>query len=644
MNSRWLYLLAAHRKRMFRKLMAVLLNYVRCYTSAVGKVPMRVGKGLSVVVFVLIGVFMVFAQTDPELIERARGAIDKRDYVSAMADLNAVLKRQPSNEAALTLRARAYTRQSKYAEGWADAAKVLAKNPKNYDALNIRGVIKRQRDKDLNGALADFTQAVAIQPDFYLGYVNIGFTNRALGKVPQAFSAFDRAIALEPNNPVAYENRASLFGWILRWEDAVNDMTKAISIDAAGSGYLGLRGYYHLRMYLNDTSYKLSRAENDITRALLLNQNDMFAISVRSILRVEGNDADAAMADAEKALQADPRAFMALIARGFVKNFRKDSVGALDDIESAYQLAPNDPWLNELRDRFSKGVDSPKAKTIRQEINAKLLATVEKAKQRVAANPWDFKSYDSLRDTFVKANVEWTEVRGYWENMVTTNPKNLCARRFLGEYRARDYRDMIDYFDSALNLYDGKNGTECAAQIAFRIGREYSSRNRTQEASSYFARAKQLVPDLQYLDGNIAFNESKIAEAKAADEALQRAFDEAAREKTALVTPQNSIKTKSKKVDIVKTKAAIAAYDIVHSSVESDVRALQQAADKYASAGMYRQFYRGTYNRINATLGRMINSIQEFMSKHGDYLPQELYDHLMQDRQKILDIEVPPPY
>jgi len=598
--------------------------------------------------FILFALLVVtgvsFGQTNEVLIEQARAAIEKRDFDSAMADLNSVLKRQPANEAALTLRARAYARQNKFTEGLADAAKVLEKNPKNYDALNIRGVIKRQRDKDLNGALTDFTQAVSIQPDFYLGYVNIGFTNRALGKVPQAFSAFDRAIALQPNNPVAYENRASLFAWILRWEDAVNDITKAISIDAAGNGYLGFRGYYHLRLYVKDTSYGLTRAQNDIDRALLLNPNDMFAISVRSILRVEGNDANAAIVDAEKALQADPRAFLALIARGFVKNYRKDAVGALDDIESAYQIAPNDPWLGELRDRFSKNVDSPKAKTIRQDINAKLLATVEKAKQRVAANPWDFKSYDSLRDIFVKANVEWTEVRGYWENLVATNSNNICARRFLGEYGARDYRDMIDYFDSALRLYDGKNGTECAAQIAFRIGREYSSRNRTQEASRYFARAKELVPDLQYLDGNIAFNESKIAEAKAADEALQRAFDEASREKTALVTAESSIKTKPKKVDIVKTKAAIAAYDTVHSSVESDVRALQQAVDKYASAGFYRQFYRGTYNRINATLGRMINTIQEFMVKHGDYLPQELYDHLMQDRKKILDLEVPPPY
>ncbi len=608
---------------------------------------MKIGQIGFAFIVLLFAAGVSVSQTNDVLIEKARVAIEKRDYTSAMTDLNAVLKRQPANEAALTLRARVYVRQNKFAESWADAAKVLARNPNNYEALNVRGVIKRERDGDLKGALDDFLKVAALKPDFYLGLLNIGLTNRQLGKMTEALAAFDQAIKLEPANQVGYELRAVTFTVMWRWKDALTDLDKAISIDGNNGYYYSMRAYSRLRLFLNNAESDTTNARNDAEKALQLDAKNALALAVRALIRVNANDAVGGLADAESALQLAPRSALALVARGFVRSSKKDFDGALADIDAAYQTAPNDKWLAELRVRFSRGLDTPAGKAVRDDIAAKSMQAVEKAKQRVAAEPREFAAYDALSEAFRAANVEWTVPREYWQKLVNEDANNICAMRFLAEYKAKDYREMIDYLDAGLRRYDGKTGSECAAEIAFRIGRELESRNNNAQAMSYFEKARSIKSDLKYLDGNIALAESKIAAAKAADAELQRAFDATNRAVKAGTydnpTPK-TFTTKSKIVDPGKTRAAIEDYDRVHSVIESDLRVLQNALDKYAAAGFYRQFYKGTYDRINATISRMHKSINDLLKRQGDFLPQQLIDHLEADQQKLYGLNIPSPY
>ena len=97
-------------------------------------------------------------------------------------------------------------------------------------------------------------------------------------------------------------------------------------------------------------------------------------------------------------------------------------------------------------------------------------------------------------------------------------------------------------------------------------------------------------------------------------------------------------------LDKAKVTAAIAEYDRVHASVERDLSELKSAATKYSSAGYYRQYYRGTYQRIGNILSRMQTKITAFLKVHGEYLPKSLKDHLNEDLQSISGITVPPLY
>ena len=261
--------------------------------------------------------------------------------------------------------------------------------------------------------------------------------------------------------------------------------------------------------YMEIAKQRLENPKNDAEKALSLNPNNPLALGIRSIVRFEENDFIGATADADKALQLNPNSFLSYMAKGFIKGSTKRADGtydhnaALEEFDKAYKLAPNDRWVKERRYAASKNLNSPLAKQIQEEMKKDALATatvrLEKAKQKVAENIWDFIAYDELKDAFLKADSN--DAKAFWEDLIAKNPKNICAIRFLGEYKGGNYfMDMIYFLDDGLRLFDGKNGAECAAQIAFRIGREYNSRHRFEEATTYFNKAKAIKPDLRYLD------------------------------------------------------------------------------------------------------------------------------------------------
>jgi tetratricopeptide (TPR) repeat protein len=75
------------------------------------------------------------------------------------------------------------------------------------DALHAKDAVKvgitRARDK--------FRAAVAADPDMKEGWNMLGYTSRKLGNYEESLSAYDKALALNPDYPEAIEYRAELF-------------------------------------------------------------------------------------------------------------------------------------------------------------------------------------------------------------------------------------------------------------------------------------------------------------------------------------------------------------------------------------------------------------------------------------------------
>lgn len=413
------------------------------------------------------------AQNADAQIRQAKALIEKQDYPPALVFLNKVIVANPRNAAAYAQRARLNVRQNKYEQAFADAEKCLAIDPKNIDALNVRGVAFREWKKNAKAALADFSLAMSIDPKYYFAAYNRGFTLAAMGKNTEAIADFTTAIEISPTNPSPYYSRGFFYQRISKHVEAIADFTKAISLDSNHADAYGQRAnaYYSQANRMTDPQVALARS------------------------------------DAEKALALNPKQPYALAVRGLLKYNEKNYDGAYTDLaESQANGLNTDGIKNAIKD---SALNSP---SVREKVRATRLP---EAKKKLEANIWDYQEYQRLNEVFDLADRfgEHKLASKYWESLATTNPKNICVSGMLGSPKgSQNWREIVSFMVDKLNLYDGKNGAECAAEIAFRVGREYSDHLQFDDADRYLNRAKEIFPKLKYIQQNIDANLAKQRE------------------------------------------------------------------------------------------------------------------------------------
>jgi tetratricopeptide (TPR) repeat protein len=97
-------------------------------------------------------------------------------------------------------------------------------------AYNDRGNARRGI-LDVDGAIADFSEAIRLNPRFAAAYTNRAFAWLNKREYVKAIADLDQAIRLNPKNPAAYTNRA--LAWNVKGEyvKAIADYEEAIRLD-----------------------------------------------------------------------------------------------------------------------------------------------------------------------------------------------------------------------------------------------------------------------------------------------------------------------------------------------------------------------------------------------------------------------------
>ena len=79
------------------------------------------------------------------------------------------------------------------------------------------------RAGNLEQAIADYTKAIELDPDFAVAYNTRGFAYANSGDLEQAIADYDKAIELNPDLAVAYTNRGSAYADSGNLEQAIKD-------------------------------------------------------------------------------------------------------------------------------------------------------------------------------------------------------------------------------------------------------------------------------------------------------------------------------------------------------------------------------------------------------------------------------------
>jgi len=135
---------------------------------------------------------------------------------------------------------------------------------------------------DYDRAIADFTQAIRLDPNLAPAYSNRARAYNSKGDYDKAIADATQAIRLNPNLAPAYYNRAIAYNSKSDYDKAIADFTQAIRLDPDSAETYRHRGFAYMQ------KGNFSQAREDINSSLQLNPNDQKTKDIDAELRRRG--------------------------------------------------------------------------------------------------------------------------------------------------------------------------------------------------------------------------------------------------------------------------------------------------------------------------------------------------------------------
>ena len=142
--------------------------------------------------------------------------------------------------------------------------KAIELKPDFAAAYNNRGILLSEL-KDFAGAMSDYNKAMELNPNDADAYVNRGILKSSMGDDEKAVIDYDRAIELAPDDYAAYNNRACSFLLLGKLDKAFEDVSMALNKNKNDSYSYDTRGQIYMAMGEND------QALEDFNHALSIN-------------------------------------------------------------------------------------------------------------------------------------------------------------------------------------------------------------------------------------------------------------------------------------------------------------------------------------------------------------------------------------
>src|SRR5205814_265023 len=229
------------------------------------------------------------------LIALGQVSVEMKDFAGARKYYEEALKLEPNGQ---------------YAQEAKEALRKLKKKPedrqasqqklKEANAYNKRGIAKGVKG-DIDGAIADFTRAIELDPKYGTAYNNRGLAKKNKGDLDGAVADCTRAIELDPKDADTYDNRSVAKQGQGDLSGAIADYTRAIELDPKNAGAYNQRGI------AKQAQGNRNGAVADYTRAVELDPKYALAYYNRGVAKWGKGDIDGAVADYTRAIELDPK-------------------------------------------------------------------------------------------------------------------------------------------------------------------------------------------------------------------------------------------------------------------------------------------------------------------------------------------------
>lgn len=168
---------------------------------------------------------------------RASIHYDKEEYDAAIQDLDKAIELDPKYVRAYQDRGDAYREKGDLSQAIEDYKKALSLNPSDKQKASIENALSNAYvdrgvdQKDENAELADYDEALRINPNNAVALNNRGATYTSKGEYDRAIQDLDLAIKLKPDYARAFRNRGDAYRGKGDREHAIADYKHALSLN-----------------------------------------------------------------------------------------------------------------------------------------------------------------------------------------------------------------------------------------------------------------------------------------------------------------------------------------------------------------------------------------------------------------------------
>jgi tetratricopeptide (TPR) repeat protein/uncharacterized membrane protein len=220
--------------------------------------------------------------------------------------------------------------------------------------LHINRGIEHQEKKDLDSALADFDEAIRIDPTIPLAFANRASVRYDKKEYDVSIEDLNKAIELDPKYFRAYTDRADAYRQKGDLNHAIEDYKMALSLNPSDKQKVAIEGVLSNAYADRGVDQKDENAElADYDEALRINPNNAVALNNRAATYTSKGEYDKAIQDLDLAVKLRPDYAIAFRNRGDAYRGKGDRKQASADYKLALALNPN----GSLKQAIQKALD-----------------------------------------------------------------------------------------------------------------------------------------------------------------------------------------------------------------------------------------------------------------------------------------------
>ncbi len=246
--------------------------------------------------------FLLVAQTAEDYNERGIEALDSNDLEQAIFFFNKSIELKEDFDISYFNRGYTYLQRKDYSEALSDFVKSIRLTGNDtiakYAFTNI-AYLKRNKIKDLDGALNAIDRALKIDPHHVRGYHIRGLIMNDLERFEEAIESYSKALEFSPRLSDIYYDRGISYRQLDRLDEAIADYTRSLEIDPTSSKTFNNRGF------AKQKKRDFAGAIEDFTEAIEIDDS-AYSYNNRGFAKYELGEYESARIDCENSIKLNP--------------------------------------------------------------------------------------------------------------------------------------------------------------------------------------------------------------------------------------------------------------------------------------------------------------------------------------------------